>query len=81
MRFRNPQKVRGLVGSGTALADQFLQIRVGGDLALFQAIGALLLAWGAVDQSFVDAATPRASTSTRRALADLDWAAVERPPG
>ena len=38
MRFKNPQKPRGVVGRGTALADQFLQIRLGGDLALFQAI-------------------------------------------
>src|SRR5262249_4505492 len=39
IRFKNPQKVGGVIGSGTALADRFLQIRVGGDLALFAAIG------------------------------------------
>jgi formate dehydrogenase major subunit len=43
MRFKNPQKVRGVVGSGTELADLFLQVRLGGDLALFQALGLLLL--------------------------------------
>ena len=31
------------------LADTYLQIKVGGDLALFQAIGALLIEWGAID--------------------------------
>jgi molybdopterin-dependent oxidoreductase alpha subunit len=36
MRFKNPQKARGVVGRGTQIADQFLQIRPGGDLALFQ---------------------------------------------
>ncbi|GAA2378721.1 formate dehydrogenase [Catellatospora methionotrophica] len=57
MRFKNPQKVGGLVGSGTALADLHLPVRVGGDLALFQAIGAKLVAWGAVDEAFVTAYT------------------------
>ncbi len=57
LKFRNPQSVRGLVGSGTALADHFLQIRVGGDMALFQAIGSLLVEWGAVDEEFLGAHT------------------------
>lgn len=43
IRFKNPQKVRGLIGSGTPLADDFLQIRVNGDLALFRALGRLVL--------------------------------------
>ena len=43
LRFKNPQKARGLIGRGTDIADQFLQIRPGGDLALFQALNLLLL--------------------------------------
>ncbi|MEP6800150.1 MAG: molybdopterin-dependent oxidoreductase, partial [Lapillicoccus sp.] len=43
VRFDNPQTPRGLSGVGTALADLHLPVRVNGDLALFQAIGALLL--------------------------------------
>ncbi|WP_113716897.1 FdhF/YdeP family oxidoreductase [Arthrobacter dokdonensis] len=43
MRFDNPQTVRGLVGGGTALADDFLQIKLGGDQALFQGLGKFLL--------------------------------------
>lgn len=35
-RYKNPQTVRGIVGRGTDLADQFLQIRSGGDMALLQ---------------------------------------------
>ncbi len=37
IRYKNPQKVRGIVGRGTELADQYLQIRSGGDMALLQA--------------------------------------------
>lgn len=36
IRYKNPQKVRGLVGAGTAIADQYLQIRAAGDMALLQ---------------------------------------------
>ncbi|TYL51713.1 FdhF/YdeP family oxidoreductase [Nocardioides sp. BGMRC 2183] len=63
IRFKNPQKPRGIVGKGTVIADQFLRIRPGGDLALFQMLNRLLLeaedaAPGAVlDHDFIDAHT------------------------
>lgn len=57
IRFRNPQRASGVLGRGTPLADRFLQIRVGGDAALFRAVGALLVRWGAVDRQFVDVHT------------------------
>ncbi len=56
-RFQNPQRPSGLVGPGTELADRFLQIRVNGDLALFQALGARLLAADAAAGG-ADAARP-----------------------
>lgn len=42
-RFKNPQKPKGVVGRGTELADQFLQIRSGGDMALLQAVSKRVL--------------------------------------
>ena len=62
-RFKNPQKPSGVVGRGTTIADQFLQIRLGGDLALFQMLNRLLLeaedeAPGTVvDREFVESDT------------------------
>jgi molybdopterin-dependent oxidoreductase alpha subunit len=73
LNFRNPQTVRGVVGRGTDLADHYLQIRVGGDLALFRAIGALLIEWGAVDKEFVHDYT---EGSDEYAGQELDWPAV-----
>ncbi|MFC6020436.1 FdhF/YdeP family oxidoreductase [Plantactinospora solaniradicis] len=43
MRFKNPQKPSGLIGRGTSLSDQYLQLRINGDLALFQGLNRLLL--------------------------------------
>jgi molybdopterin-dependent oxidoreductase alpha subunit len=42
-RFKHPQKVRGMLGTGTPLADAFLQVRVNGDVALLQGLGKALL--------------------------------------
>ena len=61
IRFKDPQKVNGLVGQGIPIADEFVQIRIGGDMALFAGLGRLLLeaddrAPGTViDRAFVDA--------------------------
>ncbi|MHA3020543.1 FdhF/YdeP family oxidoreductase [Mycobacterium sp. BMJ-28] len=60
MRFKDPQKVRGVVGHGIPIADEFVQIRIGGDMALFAGLGRLLLeaedrAPGSVlDRAFID---------------------------
>ncbi|WP_149562288.1 FdhF/YdeP family oxidoreductase [Streptomyces cacaoi] len=57
-RFKNPQTPRGLVAGGTPLTDLFLQIRIGGDQALFRTLGRLLLEReGALDEEFIRAHT------------------------
>ncbi|MBW6433882.1 FdhF/YdeP family oxidoreductase [Actinoplanes hulinensis] len=57
IRFDNPQNVRGLVGAGTPLADRLLRIRSNGDLALWQAIGHLLVLKGVADREFIASST------------------------
>jgi molybdopterin-dependent oxidoreductase alpha subunit len=60
-RFKHPQEVFGSVfGSGTRLADLFLQVRINGDVALLQGFGKELLAREAanpgtiLDQQFIE---------------------------
>jgi formate dehydrogenase major subunit len=55
--FANPQEALGLAGVGTPLADLFVQLRVGGDVALLQAVARLVLERGAEDRAFIDAHT------------------------
>jgi molybdopterin-dependent oxidoreductase alpha subunit len=43
IRYKNPQKVRGILGAGTGIADQYLQIRLGGDGWLMKAISKSVL--------------------------------------
>ena len=54
LNFRNPQKVRGVVGRGTDLADRHLKVRINGDLALFTLLGRRLLEDDALDHSFIE---------------------------
>ena len=44
VRFKHPQEVAKLFGSGTPLADLFLQVRINGDVALLKGISKAVLA-------------------------------------
>ncbi len=60
IRFKNPQHLRGIVGAGTALADEYLQVKLGADLALFQLLNRRLVeldeerGGGVLDRPFLD---------------------------
>jgi len=89
--FRNPKTARGLSGVGTQLADLHLPIRVNGDLALFQAIGAVLLRAEALataagrpgsvlDLDFIERCTVGFATWAQHVQA-VDWTQVEASTG
>lgn len=64
-RFKNPQTPRGLAGGGTALTDLFLQVRLGGDQALFRALNRLVLDTEEPSTRTSSVNTPTASRSSR----------------
>jgi molybdopterin-dependent oxidoreductase alpha subunit len=74
------------VGKGTVLADQHLQIRIGGDQALFLAVGHLLLEAEAaapgtiLDHSFIDEHTSGYDLYAKH-NSELDWPTVETATG
>ncbi|MER7546607.1 FdhF/YdeP family oxidoreductase [Spirillospora sp. NPDC127506] len=83
MRFKNPQRPSGVTGQGTVLADRFLQIRLNGDLALFQALNRMLLesdAPDAVDREFLAAHTHGFEAFEKHVRA-LDWGDVLEATG
>ncbi|HET8928806.1 MAG TPA: FdhF/YdeP family oxidoreductase [Microbacterium sp.] len=77
VRFDNPQTVKGVILGGTRMAEEFVQIRLGGDQALFQAIGKHLLEYEAQHGGVLDAAFIADHTSGfeayRQAMADVPW--------
>jgi molybdopterin-dependent oxidoreductase alpha subunit len=53
-RFKHPQEISGILGSGTALNSLFLQVRVNGDVPLFKALAKVLLETGqGIDHDFI----------------------------
>jgi molybdopterin-dependent oxidoreductase alpha subunit len=80
IRFKNPQKARGLAGRGTMLADRFLPVRVNGDLALFAGVNRVLLERGAVDHAFIARYTDGFDEAAA-AWRALDWTAIETLSG
>jgi molybdopterin-dependent oxidoreductase alpha subunit len=40
--FKNPQKLKGVLGFGSSLADLYLQVKINGDMALLKAIALML---------------------------------------
>ena len=84
--FKDPQSVSGVIGNGSSLADEFLPIKVGGDLALFQALGHLLLEeeervpGSVVDHEFITTNT-EGFAAYRAARKELDWAEIETATG
>ncbi|WUS96473.1 FdhF/YdeP family oxidoreductase [Streptomyces sp. NBC_00708] len=71
-RFKNPQTPRGLL-KGAPLNDLFLQIRIGGDQALFRLLNKLILETeGAVDKTFVAEHT-HGYEEFATAAAEADW--------
>lgn len=58
IKFKDPQSLKSMMGSGTALTDVFLQVKINGDVPLLKAICKLLLAeeqknGGVFDHEFI----------------------------
>lgn len=86
LRFKDPQTPKGLLSDGERVSDEYLQIRVGGDQALFQALGHLLLQKDAedpgsvLDRDFIATST-EGFEAYAAARASIDWDEIERATG
>jgi molybdopterin-dependent oxidoreductase alpha subunit len=86
VRFKHPQRVSGLVGHGTKLAERFVQLRVGGDVALLKGVMKELLALeaerggGVLDAAFLAEHTT-GFEALRDSLEAARWEELERESG
>ncbi len=78
--FKHPQEALRLFGAGTQLTDLFLQIRINGDVALFQGLGKAVVEAGAVDEAFVRERTENWLLYAAN-LRSLNWADIESACG
>ena len=80
-RFKHPQHVLGLLGSGTELADLFLQVRINGDVALLKGITKAVLAHeDALDHDFITRYT-NGFDSFVSALQNVSWNEIVEQSG
>ncbi len=54
MKFRDPQTVKGVLGMSADLTDEYMQVRLDGDRAFFQALNKELIRRDALDHKFLD---------------------------
>jgi molybdopterin-dependent oxidoreductase alpha subunit len=85
VRFRHPQKMGDLFGRGVEIADLYLQVRVGGDIALLKGIMKAMLeaeAGGAkiLDQAFIAEHTS-GYDEFAAALLEVSWDEICRESG
>ncbi|MEO7373228.1 MAG: FdhF/YdeP family oxidoreductase [Terrimesophilobacter sp.] len=86
IRYKNPQRVKGVLGKGTGIADQYLQIRLGGDGWLMKAISKRVFEAEAknpgkvLDHKFLDEHC-QGLDEFRESLLHLDDAAVREATG
>jgi len=86
VRFKHPQQLSGIFGSGTKLAERFVQLRVGGDVALLKGVMKELLALedarpGAVLDSAFLAEYTLGFEALRASLEAQAWDELEREAG
>jgi molybdopterin-dependent oxidoreductase alpha subunit len=86
VRFKHPQRLSGLLGEGTKLAERFVRVRVGGDVALLKGVMKELLALEAERPGRVlDAAFLAEHTvgfeALRASLEAAAWDELERGAG
>ena len=85
-RFKHPQQLSGWIGSGTALADLFLQVRINGDVALMKGIIKEVLANEAqqpgtvLDHDFIREYTA-GFKDFAASVADVSWESIVEQSG
>ncbi|MFW5967824.1 MAG: FdhF/YdeP family oxidoreductase, partial [Persicimonas sp.] len=85
-KFKHPQEVRGIVGTGTQLADFFLQVRINGDVALLKGIMKAMLEMEderpgeVLDREFIDEYTS-GFEDLRRDLEAASWDEIVEKSG
>lgn len=81
VRFAYPQDPRALLGGGTQISDLYLQVRVGGDVALLQGLAKAVLEaerrapHGVLDWPFIRSHT-EGFEAYRRGIERADWATL-----
>ena len=78
--FRHPQNPMDMLGSGVKIADDHIDIKINGDMALFRAIGSVMVESGWVDKAFIDSNTS-GYDAYAKATKNINWEEIEQVTG
>ena len=80
-RFSDPKSPADMLrGDGTKIASQYLQPRIGGDLAFAAGVAKIVVERDAIDRAFIDAHTSGFETYAT-SLRAMEWEDIERESG
>ena len=71
-RFKHPQEVLGMIGSGTKIADDHFPVKINGDAALLRGLVKVVLEEGQLDWEFIDTHT-EGFEDFKQAAEASDW--------
>lgn len=80
MKFKEPQSVKGALGLADKISDEYVQVRLDGDRALFQQINREVIRRNLLDRKFLDEFCSNVDETIAH-LNSLDDAALERGSG
>jgi len=80
VRFSHPQRYESLLSRGTPIATLYLQVRIGGDAALFRGLSKAIVEAGAIDREFIERHTTGFEAFEAHARA-TSWTDIERGAG
>lgn len=78
--FANPQTVGGMLGIGSPISTQYVQVRINGDVAFLKGVMKVVLELGALDRAFLDEHTI-GFEALERSLRDTPWDELVRDAG
>ena len=79
-RFKHPQDLLEILGSGSSIADMHVPVAVNGDLALFRGLAKNILSGAGVDRDFIEEHT-HGFDEYRKAVRGTSWASISDTAG
>ena len=79
-RFKHPQDLLEIFGSGTSIADLHVPVAVNGDLALFRGLAKVILSGGGADKDFIEDHT-HGFDEYRKAVRGISWMDISDSAG
>ena len=79
-RFKHPQEMLRMLGTGTAIADDHVPVRINGDSALFKGIAKHLIENNAIDSAFIQKHAI-GFDNFKSHLSNVNWKDIERVTG